>query len=957
MPRLAVVVTRSLLVIAGVLALAVPSPAQEQPRDPVRPSEYGRFESLGFRTPLSPNGKWIAVPVARVDGSSELRIVEVGGGQPVVVAEGRNPVFSKDSAWVAYGIGKSEAEREKLREDKKPARDGLGLLQLGSDAPETIEDVARFAFADSGSFLAMLRGAAEGADDAAGVDLLLRDLTTGTTLTLGHVTDMAWQPDGTMLAVTLGTIDDVGNGVHLYDAASGSLRVLDSGKAMFAGLAWRKDGADLAWLRAEEVEGWTEPANTVQLLRDVAGAAERSTFDPAQVDGFPAGMRIAEYRTPEIADDGSTVLFGIQDWHREPGDGKEVEADSGSTSPDTEGGVQEVAEAPAEVARPLIDTVEPSAVEVWHTGDRQVIPSQRVFKERLREATMLAGWHPANGRFVRIGTDLFEQVEVLEGGRFATETDGSARRFDNMFDTDWNDIWLVDIDNGERRKVIEDIGYYFGGSATGSHLLYFKDDQYWTYDIVGDAHHAISAGLPTSFVDADYDTPVRRQRPPYFPGGWLSDDAAVLLHDEFDVWAVRPDGAAGLRLTEGASEQIRHRVLDMDAEEPGVDRDGIMLSLYGEWTKREGFARVQLPDSDPESTTGGGGYRRLLWLDRSVSRLARAPEAEVYSYVVEDFDRAPAMHVAGADLASAPAIVHTNDFLGEYAWGRSELIDYESDWGRRLQGALFYPANYEPGKKYPMIVYVYERLSQSVHDFVVPSERSPYNTSVFNAEGYFVLRPDIVFRNRLPGTSAVECIVPAVQAAIDTGMVDPDRVGLVGHSWGGYEASYVPTQTDIFAASVAGAPLTNFFSMFGTVHWNQGLPETDHFETGQARMEVPYWQDMEAYVRESPIAHITELETPMMIFFGDKDGTVDWHQGVEMYNYARRAGKFLVMLVYPGENHSAREKNNQVDYHHRVLQWFGHFLKRDPAADWILEGKPLLERERDIAARKAQRQK
>jgi dipeptidyl aminopeptidase/acylaminoacyl peptidase len=247
-----------------------------------------------------------------------------------------------------------------------------------------------------------------------------------------------------------------------------------------------------------------------------------------------------------------------------------------------------------------------------------------------------------------------------------------------------------------------------------------------------------------------------------------------------------------------------------------------------------------------------------------------------------------------------------------------------------------------------MIVYIYERLSQGVHTYVVPSERSSYNTSVFTANGYFVLQPDIVFRPRDPGVSATECVTAAVRKVLESGMVDPKRVGLVGHSWGGYEASFIPTRTRLFAAAVAGAPLTNFFSMFGTVHWNQGMPETEHFETGQARMEVPYWVDMEAYVRNSPVMFVHQLQTPMLVFFGDKDGTVDWHQGVELYNYARRAGKLLVMLVYQGENHSAREKPNQIDYSRRVLQWFGHFLKGEEAPTWIARGVTVLERDREV---------
>ena len=291
-------------------------------------------------------------------------------------------------------------------------------------------------------------------------------------------------------------------------------------------------------------------------------------------------------------------------------------------------------------------------------------------------------------------------------------------------------------------------------------------------------------------------------------------------------------------------------------------------------------------------------------------------------------------------------MARTNPFQADYAWGRSTLVDYRNAKGERLQGALYYPAGYVAGKTYPMIVYVYERLSQGLHSYVVPSERSPYNAAVFTAEGYFVLQPDIVFRPRDPGLAALDCVTAAVKAALATGAVDPKRIGLVGHSWGGYEASFIPTQTNLFAASIAGAPITNLLSFYGAIHWNQGLPEPAHFETGQARMDVPFWVDLPAYIRNSSTLAIDKLKTPMLIFFGDKDGTVDFRQGVEMYNYARRAGKQLVMLVYADENHSATQKPNQIDYHRRILQWFGHYLKGDAAPAWITQGLTVIDAEK-----------
>jgi dienelactone hydrolase len=215
-----------------------------------------------------------------------------------------------------------------------------------------------------------------------------------------------------------------------------------------------------------------------------------------------------------------------------------------------------------------------------------------------------------------------------------------------------------------------------------------------------------------------------------------------------------------------------------------------------------------------------------------------------------------------------------------------------------------------------MIVYTYELLSQNLHGWQPPTERNYYNFTAWTQQGYFVLLPDIVYRGGDPGRSAVDAVVPAVHSIVARGLIDSARVGLIGHSWGGYQATYIPTQTNIFAASVAGAPITNFLSFAGAIHWTPGIAEFDHWETGQARMGAPPWEAFEAHVRNSPAASIANLKTPMLMEVGDADGTVDWHQGIEFYNFARRAGKQdFVMLVYPGEDHGLRKKENQIDYH------------------------------------------
>jgi dipeptidyl aminopeptidase/acylaminoacyl peptidase len=375
----------------------------------------------------------------------------------------------------------------------------------------------------------------------------------------------------------------------------------------------------------------------------------------------------------------------------------------------------------------------------------------------------------------------------------------------------------------------------------------------------------------------------------------------------------------------------------LDDEEKFIDPSApLYLSMYGEWSKKYGYARLQL-GKQPEP---------VVWTDDRVDRLIKAEEADIYAYVTQDFDDAPDYFVAPHDFTRARQVSHTNPFQKEYAWGRSELIEYENPWGRKLQGALFYPAAYEPGKQYPMIVYIYEIRSPSVHQYQAPSERSYYNTTVFTSEGYFVLQPDIIFKARDPGRSSVQTIEAAVEEVLKTGLVDPARVGLVGHSWGGYQAAYAVTQTDIFSAAVAGAPLTNLISMYGAIFWNSGFPEAGHFEIGQERMEVPYWEDPDAYIRNSPVFNVKSLNTPLLVEVGDADGNVDMRQGIEYYNVARRAGKKLVLLAYEGENHGLAKKHNQIDYHRRILTWFGHYLKGEPAPLWISDGVPYLEQDK-----------
>jgi len=355
------------------------------------------------------------------------------------------------------------------------------------------------------------------------------------------------------------------------------------------------------------------------------------------------------------------------------------------------------------------------------------------------------------------------------------------------------------------------------------------------------------------------------------------------------------------------------------------------VSLRGKWSHDYGYARLE------ES-----GTEVLIYRKDRVYGLEKAADADIWMFGVQDYDDSPDYFV-GSELDDARQVTETNPFQDDYAWGRSELVPYENHNGVPLQGALFYPANYDPSRTYPMIVYIYEIRSPVVRSYSVPSHRGYYSAAVWNAEGYFVLQPDIVFDTRDPGVSSARTLERAVGAVVDMGVVDPERVGLVGHSWGGYQAQFVPTYTDIFAASVSGAGIANLITMYGSVFWVARAPETGHFEFGQERMEVPYYIDPEAYIRNSAVFNVESLNTPLLLEVGDADRNVDWRQSIELYNVARRAERPVTMLVYYDEGHGLRKEENQADYQRRIIEWFDHYLKGEEPARWIAEEIPWLE--------------
>jgi dipeptidyl aminopeptidase/acylaminoacyl peptidase len=264
-----------------------------------------------------------------------------------------------------------------------------------------------------------------------------------------------------------------------------------------------------------------------------------------------------------------------------------------------------------------------------------------------------------------------------------------------------------------------------------------------------------------------------------------------------------------------------------------------------------------------------------------------------------------------------------------------------------LSGILIKPENFDPQKKYPMIVYIYEQLSQGLHRFVNPGPGTSINTSFYASNGYLILMPDIVYTIGYPGQSALKCVLPAIQAVVDRGFVNEQAIGIQGHSWGGYQIAYMVTQTNRFRAAAPGAVVANMTSAYSGIRWGSGLPRQHQYEHTQSRIGGSLWEYPMRYLENSPVFRADRVQTPILMVHNDGDDAVPWYQGIEYYLALRRLGKEVYMFNYNGEPHGLRKRQNQKDYTRRTQEFFDYFLKGAPKPEWMEKGIPFLDRDKE----------
>ncbi|MCP4726994.1 MAG: S9 family peptidase, partial [bacterium] len=852
--------------------------------------DYDQWQSIRTAV-LSPDGGWFAYQISLFDGDGWLALTNAAGDNETKMMYGSSPVFSGDNKWFAFAIGVSKKESEKLKKAKKPVKMKMGLVDLTTSEIDTFENITSFSFSDDGRFIALEKYKADGIKTR-GADLILRNLETGTNQIIGNIAEHSFNEDGSMLAVLVDSYEKLGNGVHLYDLDKGTIKVLENDDVEFKRMLWDEDGFSLAFMKEIENKDYEDRNFIVYAFKDLDKNPSKSFYNPTSDENFPEGMRISDERVLRWSEDAETVFFGIKEWKKKEKKDDEKDKEKGEDKKKKDDK----------------EELDPPGVDVWHYRDARVQPIQKVRANNDKRFTFLSAWNIESNRFVRLTDEKMRNVTLTGDQKHGIGYDLTP--YEPAFREQWNDVYVVDIGSGEKTRILERHRRCYP-SPEGKYILYFKDNHWWTYDIDKNTHTNITENISAKFNNYTRIAGIE-QDGPFGLGRWAKDDEWVLLYDRYDVYRVWPDGKENERLTNGNDDRIRYRFTVTDYEEDFIDpKAPLYLSVYGDFTKESGYARLDRVNKLTD----------LIYEPRNISRLRKAEDSDKFMILKQKADESPDYYLCGKDFNDPVKLTDTNPQQDDYYWGHTELITYTNTNGIELQGRLLYPANYQPGKKYPMIVYIYELKSQTLHSYTTPSNRRAYNQRRFSSEGYFVFEPDIVYRLSDPGVSSVECVVPAVEEVLRTGKVDREKIGLMGHSWGAYQTAFLITQTDLFSAAVAGAPLTNMISMYSSVYWNSGTPNATIFETSQGRFPKPYWEDWDKFVENSPVFKMQNTTTPLLVAFGNNDGAVDFNQGVELYNTMRRMEKTYVMLVYEGENHGLAKKENQIDYATRTNEW------------------------------------
>lgn len=860
--------------------LPCPIMGQSAPKKHLSPEDYHLWGTLHTEY-ISEKGKWISYMMSYEANIDTLFVKNTATAISYSLPKGTDGRFAGDHAF-AYFNNSTE----------------LNLLNLFNGTKLTYSNVVRFDFSSDGSYLLTVEKAA-GKEST----LIIRKTNGQLITSIEGIVDYKMNNSGDAILYTSNVGGSNSVGIVALASKCHTKEIITNSKYSFKKLTWKEDGQAVSFYGQENEN--TELERQLYMYRIKSKKLLHLTL--SEQPDFPSGKKISTESNLRlsISDDGTKVFFAIEQ----------------SVQP-----------------KAVTDS---SAVEIWNGNDKILYPNRKLALLGKNPST-LAVWWPDTKKMRQINTS--DQSWIMLTGNQSHAISANPQLYEPQYEIIADmDYYLTDIQTGESsillRKHSGQVAQ-IGVSPDGKYISYYQDGNWWIYTISERKHTNLTIGMGISWdskeTDPSYAVSV------FGNPGWTSDGKFILVYDTYDIWAISPDGLRRKKLTNGKGKNLRYRLIPPETK---VGSHG----NYSAFQIRSFNLKSKLYLRCLDMETNATGYCNLMPTGTlvplamgnvAIDRLLRARANDVIVYQEQSYNVSPHIVIKISKDSPAKTIVESNKQQSGYYWGKSEIIHYNAN-NRNLKGALFYPSDYSPTIKYPMIVHIYEStMSLDIHKYVNPSEHNTigFNISNLTAKGYFVLLADIGYGTSEPGKSATQSVTAAVQKVVDKGLVDSSKIGLIGHSFGGYETNIIITQSNIFSAAVSGSSVSDIISSYFTFGLNTGKIDAWRYENQQFRIGKSFYDDQEVYYRNSPIVHATNIATPLLTWAGDEDDNVRSQQSAEFYAALRRLQKKHIMLVYPEEGHAILKEGNQKDLTKRTEDWFDHFLKRNTVSSWITNG-------------------
>ncbi|MEL7002445.1 MAG: prolyl oligopeptidase family serine peptidase [Bacteroidota bacterium] len=882
---------------------------------------------------ISNDGEYVIYHVAPGRGDVTLKITGTDGKEKVSFSRAENGGITWGSGYVIFSIktamdSLNSLRRKKVKDQDLP-KDSLGIYNLKTEVVTKISNVKSFKAPQKwdGHIAYLLEDVKIKKDTASkdttqvktkkkkvkkvnkknGFHLVLRNLSTGQQDTMKYVLDYTFAEKGkALLYTTTGVDSTILPGVYYHDISKKNTIPLTRSKGKYKQLRLSKDGLQAAFLvdrdttkaleRNFELRYWTTGLDSAMVK------ADRNS------DFLEGNWVVNENGGIMFSEDGKRLFYG--------------------TSPAPL--VQDTTLLPEEIIK----------VEVWNYQNGRLHTQQNAELENDKKKSYWAVMNTETFSSAQLANTEIPELQITEHATSRYGLGISNVPYQQYISWEgWprhNDYYRVDLASGEKKLIAKDVRGSGDISAEGNYAFWYNavDSTWYTYNNETNKTKAVSKQIPTSMADELNDAP--NLPGAYGVAGWTKNDKYLLIYDRYDIWRVDPDAAsAPVNLTNGRKAKQQFRYIDLDDENEAIDLKNVLLSVFDETTRNSGFYNLK----------SGKTLKQLVFDNHNYRNVAKAQQSDEIIFSKENHELFPDLLTSDISFKKQIRLSNVNPQQKDLLWGSVELYNWTSLDGLELEGLLYKPANFDPNKKYPMITYFYERNSNNLnrHWGAVPI-RSIVNPTFYASNGYIIFIPDIVYREGYAGESCYNAVIPGVTQLIAEGFVDEDKIGVQGHSWGGYQAAYLVTRTNIFAAAEAGAPVANMISAYGGIRWWTGLSRMFQYEHTQSRIGGSLWEYPLRYIENSPIFYIDKVQTPLLIMHNDADGHVPWYQGIELYVSLRRLGKPAWMLNYNGEPHWPTKWENIRDFNIRMHQYFDHYLKDKPMPEWMDKGIPAIEK-------------